>query len=118
IPASQVTAQANSYQSLNRERDYVRSVNPSDSHADFVFSCNANVSGSCNAYYDGTSVNFYRAGGSCVNFAYSEICNHEQGHWLNDQYGTGNGSDGMGEGNADTWSLYVNNHGITGEDYA
>ena len=26
---------------------------------------------------------------------------------MNDRYSTGNGNDGMGEGNADVWAMYI-----------
>jgi hypothetical protein len=37
------------------------------------------------------------------------VITHEMGHWYNVLYGTGNGSDGIGEGNADVFSLYIDN---------
>jgi hypothetical protein len=52
-----------------------------------------------------------------IGTAYSTIVNHEFGHWMNDRYGTGNGGDGMGEGNADTWSEYIYDTPIIGQDF-
>ena len=39
------------------------------------------------------------------------------GHWLNVRYGTGNGSDGMGEGNADVFAMYLYDTPIVGEGF-
>jgi hypothetical protein len=112
-----ITAQANAFVQINKVRDYVRSVMPSDSTADFVMTANVNISSTCNAYYDGSSTNYYQAGGGCANTAYSTVVAHEVGHWLNSRYGTGNGSDGMGEGNADVWGAYIHDSPIVGQDF-
>jgi len=105
--AETVTSQANAFIHVNRLRDWVRSVNPSDATADFVMTAYVNLAQTCNAYYDGSSINFFAAGGGCPNTAYSTVVAHEAGHWLNDLYGTGNGADGMGEGNADVFAMYA-----------
>ena len=52
----------------------------------------AHRNASCNASFNGNSINFYHAAGGCVNTAYSTVVSHEYGHWLNQLYGTGNGS--------------------------
>jgi hypothetical protein len=118
-PSSQdlVTAQANAFQGVNAVRDWVRMVNPADSHADFVHTANVNITSTCNAFFNGNSINFYQTGGGCANTAYSTVVAHEDGHWLNVLYGTGNGSDGMGEGNADVWAMYVFDHNIVGMNF-
>jgi hypothetical protein len=116
--SSTVTPQANAYVVATKMRDWVRSVNPLDAHGDFVTAANVNVSGTCNAYYNGTSINFFPSGGGCVNTAYSTVISHEQGHWMNDRYSTGNGNDGMGEGNADVWSMYIWDTPIIGQNFS
>jgi hypothetical protein len=112
-----VTSQANVFIHVNHLRDWVRSVNPGDATADFVAFANVNLAQTCNAYYDGSSLNFFAAGGGCPNTAYSTIIAHEMGHWLNDRYGTGNGGDGMGEGNADVFAMYSYDDPIVGRDF-
>ena len=77
---------------------FVHSIIPTDTHADFSARANVNLNATCNAYYDGSSTNYFLPGGGCVNTCYSTVVNHEFGHWMNDLYGTGNGPDGMGEG--------------------
>ena len=118
-PSSQalVTAQSNAFQSINLLRDWIRAINPADSHADFTAAAKVNLNQNCNAYFDGGSVNFFTPGGGCVNTSYSTVVAHEMGHWLNVRYGTGNGADGMGEGNADVWAMYLYDTPIMGEDF-
>jgi len=112
-----VTAQANSMRFIANTSNFIHSINPTDTHADFSALAKPNQSQTCNAFFDGSSVNFFKAGGGCVNSAYSTVCNHEFGHWMNQLYGTGNGSDGMGEGNADVWSEYIYDTPIIGADF-
>lgn len=101
------TAHANSYHSVNDFREWVVSIDPSDTHVDFQMTSNVNIGSTCNAYYNGSSINFYSAGGGCVNTSFSTVVAHEEGHWTNDLYGSGNGSDGFGEGAADVWAMYL-----------
>jgi hypothetical protein len=112
-----VTSQANVFISVNKDRDWVRTVNPADAKADFVHTANVNLASTCNAYFNGSSINFYAAGGGCPNTGYSTVVSHEDGHWLNVLYGTGNGSDGMGEGNADVWAMYVWDTRFVGQNF-
>ncbi len=116
-PADTVTSQANAIQIINKLRDWIRSINPTDATADFLATANVNQAQTCNANYNGTSVNFFAAGGGCVNTAYSTVIAHEMGHWLNSRYGTGNGGDGMGEGNADVFAMYLFDDPIVGLDF-
>lgn len=110
-----VTAQANSYEHIGQTRDMIKDTNPSDTTADFQAVSNANLAQTCNAFFNGGSVNYYQAGGGCNNTAFTTVVAHEYGHWLNVLYGTGNGSDGMGEGNADVFAMYTYDTPIVGE---
>ncbi|MCC6406483.1 MAG: hypothetical protein IT453_04920 [Planctomycetes bacterium] len=112
-----VTAQANCLLWIGKMRDWTRSVNPADATSDFLATANANIASTCNAYYNGSSVNFYQAGGGCTNTANSSVVIHEMGHWMNDRYSSGNGSDGFGEGNADNFSTYILEDPIVGHDF-
>ncbi len=116
-PTDAVTAQANAMIGISRIRDWIRAINPSDVTMETRFLANVNVSGTCNAFFDGTSVRFFMAGGGCPNMSYSTIIGHEMGHWLNVLYGSGNSSDGIGEGNADVWAMYVYDDPIVGTDF-
>lgn len=104
----EVTAQANAFQSINHVRDFVRDTIPTDSTADFAQEVNVNIDDFCNGNFDGTDINLYAADSIfCYNASFSTFIAHEQGHDLNIRYGTGNGPDGMGEGNADVFAMYA-----------
>ena len=113
-PSEQLTAQANAYLHVPVLRDYIRDTTPSDSTADFQATSNPNISSSCNAFFNGSSVNYFLSSSTCNNTAFSTVVVHEMGHWLNVLYGTGNGSDGMGEGNADVFAMYVYDDPVVG----
>ncbi|MCP3917677.1 MAG: hypothetical protein GY711_19205 [bacterium] len=116
-PNELITAQANGYLHIGSLRDFIRDTIPGDATADFRASSNVSLNGSCNAFYTGGSVNYYRSNLGCANMAFTTLIGHEFGHWLNDLYGTGNGSDGMGEGNADVFAMYAFDTPVVGEEY-
>ncbi len=111
------TAQFNAAYHGVQFREWIRSLDSTDMIFDIRQHLNVNINSSCNAYYDGSSTNFYRQGGGCVNTAYSTVVYHETGHWANDKYGSGNGSDGFGEGTADSWAMYIIDSPIVGKDF-
>ncbi|MCP3917573.1 MAG: hypothetical protein GY711_18670 [bacterium] len=114
-PSQFITGQANGMRHVGIARDFIRDTNPGDNTGDFLATTNVNQNSSCNAFFNGGSINFFRAGGGCNNTAYSTVVAHEWGHWMNVRYGTGNGSDGMGEGNADVFAMYIYDNPIVGE---
>lgn len=116
-PTEFVTAQANAHLSVNHMRDWVRAIIPTDATADFQATSIVNINNVCNAVYTGNAINFFNAGNGCRNTAYTTVVAHEWGHWLNQIYGTGNGSDGMGEGNADVFAMYAYDTAQTGHDF-
>ncbi len=62
------------------------------------FICNVNLSSTCNAYYDGQSINFYTSGGGCNNTSFDTVVHHEYGHHLVNVAGSGQGAYGEGAG--------------------
>jgi hypothetical protein len=62
------------------------------------FTINTGVSGSCNAFYNGSSINFYNAGGGCANTTVDVIVHHEYGHHLVNVAGSGQSEYGEGAG--------------------
>ena len=46
-----------------------------------------NINSSCNAYWNGSSINFFRAGGLCPNTAYADVVLHEYGHGVDHRKG-------------------------------
>ncbi len=95
-----IRAEVNGYIEANVIRDFTLSFNP-----DYPvianqtsFTVNVNISSTCNAFYNGSSINFFRAGGGCPNTANSTIVHHEYGHHLVAVGGSGQGAYGEGMG--------------------
>jgi hypothetical protein len=100
-------AEVNGYIEANVVRDYTLLYSPNYPviETQTEFPVNVNVSGSCNAFYNGSSVNFYRSGGSCPNMAYGTVVHHEYGHHLVASGGSGQGQ--YGEGASDTMGVVI-----------
>ena len=111
------TSEASCFDSVVDMREWLKSIDPGDNHLDFQVLTNANLPQTCNAYFNGSSINMYRAGGGCNNTGFSTVVVHEEGHWANVIYGSGNGSDGFGEGNADVFAMYVYDTPLVGEGF-
>lgn len=111
------TAEANVFLNINRQRDWTRAQNAADGMMDFVNTSNVMINDTCNAFYNGNSTNYYPLAGGCNNTAFSTVISHEQGHWQNDRYGSGNGFDGFGEGNADVFAMYLHDDPIVGNGF-
>lgn len=115
--ASLVTSQSTTFSAINRMRDWTRSVNPFDTTSDFNAPSFVNINDSCNAFYNGFSTNYFKAGSGCAATSFDNVVWHEMGHWMNDRYGSGNGSDGFGEGNADVFAMYQANSPNVGDGF-
>ena len=62
-----------------------------------AFTVNVNIGSNCNAFYNGSSINFYTSGGGCNNTAFSDVVHHEYGHHLVNVGGSGQGAYGEGQ---------------------
>jgi hypothetical protein len=113
----QTTAEVNAHIGVERFRDFVLSLDPDDDTFDFQVLSNVNLADVCNAFYDGISINFFLIGGGCPNSAYSTVVYHEEGHWANDLYGSFNGFDGIGEGGADCWAMYIADDPVVAQNF-
>ncbi|MFK5956556.1 MAG: hypothetical protein QM477_08945 [Planctomycetota bacterium] len=112
-----ITSEASCYDSVMDLRAWLKNIDPSDNTADFQVRTNANLNSTCNAYFDGFSINMFRAGSGCNNTGFSTVVTHEEGHWLNSLYGSGNGADGFGEGNSDVFAMYIYDTPVVGQDF-
>lgn len=79
------TAQLNGFTQAEHIHNLAKAVNPTYPGIDFSLTTNVNVNNTCNANYNGSAINFYRAGGGCPNTAYSTVVWHEYGHFIIDK---------------------------------
>ncbi len=112
------SANINCYYDSNVVRDYVLAYEPAYpviANQTF-FRVNTNLASTCNAFYDGSSINFYRAGGGCNNTGFSDVVYHEYGHHLINV--TGNGQGQMGEGSGDTIGVLIQDDPVLGRGFS
>lgn len=113
----------NAYYHVNRVHNFMKLCYPSFTGMDFTLPTNVDLtSGTCNAFYNGSSINFYAAGGGCESFApIGTVVYHEYGHGISDKYysmikGGGSITNGsLNEGNSDVWAMCVSHSPIVGE---
>src|SRR5206468_1799306 len=80
------------------------------------FRANVNINASCNAYYDGSSVNFYRSSSSCNNTGeIADVMEHEWGHGLDGHTNDGDGA--TGEATADTTGMHMTHSPLIGPNF-
>ena len=111
-----VRAQTNGYLQANVVRDYTLKYNPLYPGLQlnqFPVKVNDNT-GYCpgNAWYDGSSITFCRAGSGYPNTSFSTVIHHEYGHHLVAM--AGSGQDQYGEGMGDVMGLLITDDPGTG----
>lgn len=115
--------QRTAYFAVNRIHDHVNAVLPGFDGMDFTLQTNVDVSGGdCNAFYDGSSINFYPEANGCRSLAtLPDVVYHEYGHGINDNYYDDMGSNftngAMNEGYADVWAFTITENPVLAEGY-
>ena len=108
------------YKSVNRIHDHCKYWMPTFTGMDFQLPTNIDLtSGDCNAFYDGTSINFYALANGCnASSLVSDVVFHEYGHGINDNYYQSQSSffinGAIGEGYADYWAISCSNNPVLG----
>jgi len=89
--------------------DYMKFYMPTFSGMDFELPVNVGITPhDCNAFYNGSSINFYTGSFDCVSLVLvADVVFHEYGHGINDNFYQSQGAffnnGGIGEGYADFW---------------
>jgi Zn-dependent metalloprotease len=110
------------YWAVQEIHDYFKMIatgSPAENVMDFVMTTNVDVAGSCNAFYAGTSINFYAQGNNCnATSLLADVVYHEYGHGINyevyDAYGGTWSNGAMGEGYADLWANAITENPVLG----
>ncbi|MBX3354432.1 MAG: hypothetical protein KF724_01895 [Phycisphaeraceae bacterium] len=110
--SSEDRAQVNAYLHANIARDLILRANPQfpSIATQSEFPVIVNISNSCNAFYQNSTINFYLAGGGCPNTAFSTVVHHEFGHNMVAKGGSGQGA--YGEGMSDCLAILVTDESV------
>jgi hypothetical protein len=92
---------------VDRIKGVVRGWLPTNSWINAQLNVNVNLNQTCNAYWDGAQLNFFKSGGGCANTGENAgISLHELGHGIDQNDGNGTTADSAtGETYGDTTAL-------------
>jgi hypothetical protein len=104
---------------VNRIKEVVRGWLPANTWINQQLTVNVNLNQTCNAYWNGTTLNFFKSGGGCANTGQiSGVSLHEFGHGIDQNDGTGTAPDGAtGESYGDTTALIALHDSCLGEGF-
>jgi hypothetical protein len=104
-------AQVQTYLSANTAKDFARTLDPNMPTLGDQLAANVNIAQSCNAFFDGTSINFFRASMNCQNTGLvQDVVFHEYGHAVHVAEiidGVGAFDAAMSEGAADFFAAQI-----------
>ncbi len=105
------------FDAINDIHDFYMDFAPTFSYVNQRITCNVGVSGSCNAFWNGT-INFYNAGGGCANTGQIQgVVHHEFGHGITNTLLGSQGNEGIGEGNSDIIANLLTQESIIGRGF-
>ena len=105
------------YYAVNMIHDHLKTVFPTFTGLDSPMETNVDEFGSCNAFYNGSSINFYAEDADCNATAkIVDVVYHEYGHAINgNRYGAfGMQNGGLNEGFADLWAITLTESPVLG----
>jgi fungalysin metallopeptidase (M36) len=104
-------AQVQTYLNVNTAKDFARTLDPALRTLDDPITANVNITQDCNAFYDGMSVNFFRASTRCQNTGLiQDVVFHEFGHAVHTHEiipNVGAFDSAMSEGAADFFAVQI-----------
>jgi trimeric autotransporter adhesin len=104
--AGNTPASRSAFYEVNRIAELARGWLPSNTWLQSRLTTNVNLNQTCNAFWNGTSINFFRSGGGCRNTGeIAGVFDHEWGHGLDDNDAAGALSNSS-EAYADVAAIY------------
>jgi trimeric autotransporter adhesin len=104
---------------VNRIKQVVKGWLPANTWINTQLTVNVNLNQTCNAYWNGSTLNFFKSGGGCANTGQiAGVSLHEFGHGIDQNDGTGTATDGAtGESYGDTTALIALHDSCLGEGF-
>ncbi|MEM7585083.1 MAG: hypothetical protein AAF560_16955 [Acidobacteriota bacterium] len=92
---------------------------PSNSWLSGTLTANMNINANCNAFWNGSTVNFYTSGGGCGNTGeIAAVFLHEWGHGMDSNAGGTVGENGTGEAIGDSFAFIELRDPCIGENFS
>ena len=115
----------NGYYHTNVVHSQMKRFLPADFTAlDIPLDVNVDIaSGSCNAFFNGSSINFFLSGNGCpATSLFSDVIYHEYGHGINyfyyDYLGGTFSNGALGEGYSDVWGFSISGDPVLGRGFS
>jgi fibronectin type 3 domain-containing protein len=107
------------FYNLNRAKEVARGWLPSNSWINAKLTARVNLNQTCNAYWNGSTVSFFRSGGGCANTGeLPGVSLHEYGHGLDSNDGNGSSPEnGTGETYGDFTAALVTHNSCVGNGF-
>ncbi len=108
------------YYHVNQIHDYMKSFMPDYTEMDVSLTTDVDrTDGTCNAYYDGTSINFYALNAGCFDLATcGDVVYHEYSHGTDGRfyslYSNGLDNGAINEGYSDVWAISKTDNPVLG----
>ncbi len=113
----------NAYYHVNRVHNFMKSHFTTFTKLDFSMPTNVDlVSGTCNAFYNKSKINFYKESPGCNSFAeIGDIIYHEYGHGISDIFykslsGSSMRNGSLNEACSDVWAMCITHDPILGQN--
>ena len=91
---------------------------PANTWLNGTLTSNMNINSTCNAFWNGSTVNFYRSGGGCSNTGeIAAVFLHEWGHGMDTNTGGAAPEAGSGEAVGDTFAFLETKDGCIGPNF-
>jgi trimeric autotransporter adhesin len=91
---------------------------PANTWLNGTLTANMNINATCNAFWNGSTVNFYRSGGGCSNTGeIAAVFLHEWGHGMDTNSGGAASDKGTGEAVGDTFAFLETKDACIGKNF-
>lgn len=107
------------FYAVNRAKEVARGWLPSNTWVNAQLTANVNLNQTCNAYWNGSSLNFFKSGGGCANTGeLPGVSLHEYGHGMDSNDGNGSAPDnGTGETYGDLTAALATHQSCIGNGF-
>ena len=103
---------------INKIKEMARGQLPSNGWLQNQITSNMNINNTCNAFWNGSTINFYRSGGGCSNTGeIAGVFDHEWGHGMDANDVNGGIASPSGEGIADIYTALRLNDSCIGRNF-